>query len=52
MEMEPFRFVPGRLKIGFLHDHRVMHHEYTKNCEDIVLMRDNYLEWIDNYRKK
>lgn len=37
---------------GFIYRDQVTHYEYTKSREDIVLMSDNYLEWISNYRFK
>ena len=37
-------------KIGFVYDDRVTHYEYTKYREDIIKMRDDYLDWIQNYR--
>ena len=37
-------------KIGFVYDDRVTHYEYSKSREDIIKMRDDYLDWIQNYR--
>lgn len=37
---------------GFIFEDRVTHYEATKSKEDIVSMRDNYLEWIDKHRQE
>lgn len=37
---------------GFVFDDKITHYEYTKQREDVVSMRDNYLEWISSYREK
>lgn len=37
-------------KNGFIFQDQVTQYEYTKNREDILSMRDNYLEWIEKYR--
>lgn len=37
-------------KHGFIFEEQVSHYEHTKTREDIVSMRDNYLEWISKYR--
>ena len=37
---------------GFIFGDRVSYYEVTKQREDVVSMRDNYLEWIKNYRDK
>lgn len=42
-----YRFM---LRSGFAYENKVSHYEYTKNREDVVSMRDNYLEWIQKYR--
>lgn len=44
-----YRFM---IKLGFMHDDRVTHYEYTKSRKDIASMRDDYLEWITKYRKE
>ena len=38
--------------IGFIYDDRISHYEQTKKRPNIVIMRDNYLEWIQKYREK
>lgn len=37
---------------GFIFEDQVTHYEYTKTRQDIVSMRDNYLEWICKYRSE
>ena len=39
-------------KIRFVYDGRLTRYQHTKMRQDIIEMRDNYLEWIDNYRKE
>ncbi len=36
--------------IGFVHNDRISHYKHTRNRNDIVEMRDEYLEWISYYR--
>ena len=36
--------------IGFVYEDKLSHYEHTKNRTDVVSMRDNYLEWIAQYR--
>ena len=42
-----FIFMP---RIGFVFKDQISHYERSKTREDIVAMRDNYLEWVRNYR--
>lgn len=42
-----FKFMKS---IGFAFDDHVSPYEHKKRPDDIQLMRDNYLEWIQNYR--
>ena len=35
---------------GFSYKTRKTHYEFSRERSDITLMRDNYLEWIQNYR--
>lgn len=44
-----YRFI---IRSGFAYNERVSHYEYTKTREYVVVMRDNYLEWIYKYRNK
>ena len=37
-------------KIEFVYDDRAAHYEYTESREDVTKMRDDYLDWIQNYR--
>lgn len=37
---------------SFVYDEHVSDYEFTKNQDDVVSMKDNYLEWIKEYRKK
>lgn len=37
--------------IGLVYENRVSHYEYTKKRQDVIAMRDNYLEWIEGYRQ-
>ena len=37
---------------GFVHGERVSHYEYTKNREDVVRMRSDYLQWVQKYRNE
>lgn len=34
----------------FVYSDHVSHYKYTKTKEDIVDMRDNYLDWVKKYR--
>ena len=38
--------------IGFIYGDRMSHYEHTKEREDIVKMRDDYLDWIEQYCKE
>lgn len=38
-------------KIGFVYKNRVSYYQHTKERQDVVAMRDNYLEWIQYYRE-
>ena len=37
--------------IGFIYGEKVSHYEHTKQREDIVETRDDYLDWIEQYRE-
>ena len=37
--------------IGFSYDETDTHYEYTRKRDDVIKMRDHYLEWIEFYRK-
>ena len=37
---------------GFCYKNRKTHYEFSREREDIMLMRDNYLEWIEKYRNE
>ena len=39
-------------RIGFVYEDRVTNYEHTRNREDIIKMRDYYLEWIYKYREE
>ena len=39
-------------RIGFVYEERVTHYEHTRNREDIIKMRDDYLDWIRKYREE
>ena len=39
-------------RIGFVYEDRVTHYEYTKSREDIIKMRDDYLDWIRKHREE
>ena len=39
-------------RIGFVYEDRVTHYEHTRNREDIIKMRDDYLDWIRKYREE
>ena len=34
-----------------MYNERVSHYEHTKTRRNVVAMRDDYLEWIERYRK-
>ena len=36
--------------IAFIYDYRISHYDYTKQRPDIVTMRGNYSEWVQNNR--
>ena len=38
--------------IIFIYDERTSHYEHTKKRPDIVITRDNYIEWIEKYRNE
>ena len=44
-----YRFIN---RIGIVYNDRVTHYEHTKTREDIVKMRDDYLDWITKYREE
>lgn len=37
--------------IGYIYGDRISPYVHKKSREDIILMRDNYLEWINHYRE-
>lgn len=37
---------------GFVYEDRVTHYEVSKSRADVISMRDNYLEWIEQYREE
>ena len=39
-------------RIGFVYESRVTHYEHTVNREDVIKMRDDYLDWIRKFKKK
>ena len=39
-------------RIGLVYEDWITHYEHAKNREDIIKMRDNYLDWIAKYRKE
>jgi len=43
-----YRFMKS---IGYIYGERISPYENKKNRVDIILMRDNYLEWISKYRE-
>ena len=44
-----YRFMKSN---GFVFTKTPNHYEYTREREDIICMRDNYLFWVDKYRKE
>ena len=44
-----YRFMKS---IGFVYEDRISHYQHTRDREDIVKMRDDYLEWIEYYREQ
>eukprot|EP00171_Calliarthron_tuberculosum_P004037 IDg4037t1 len=40
------------LSSGFVYQDRLSHYEVSKTREDIMSMRDNFLEWVQSYRIK
>ena len=44
-----YRFMKS---IGVIYGVRVPHYEHTKESEDILKIRDDYLYWIEQYREK
>ena len=40
------------LSIGFIHGEKPSYYKDTKQREDIKTMRDNYLEWVKQYREE
>ena len=39
-------------KIGFVYGEQISHYENTKMRQDIIKMRDDYLEWMGNIEMK
>ena len=39
-------------RIGLVYEDRITHYEHTKSREDIIKMRDDYLDWITKYREE
>ena len=37
---------------GFIYGDKISHYEYTKNWADVIIMRNNYLDWISQYREE
>ena len=40
------------LHTGYSFEKRQSHYEYTKERDDIICMRENYLDWINRYRNE
>lgn len=38
--------------ISFVHRGKINHYEHTKTRQDVIAMRDNFLEWIEKYRQE
>ena len=44
-----YRFMKS---IGFAYEDKLSHYQHTRDREDIVKMRDEYLEWLNYYREQ
>ena len=38
--------------IRFAYEDKLSHHQHTRDREDILKMRDDYLDWLDHYREQ